>query len=168
MSDSVPPHRWQPTRLPGPWDSPGKNTGVGCHFLLQCMKVTSEREVAQSCQTLRDPMDCSPPGSSVNGIFQARVLEWVAIDFSIVQLGQDKPQCFDFIFQYMRMRIEPMLKDYCKDKGNHNWLKESIQASFVVIIISVMNIYLLSISLSRLSASGRQNSWHVYFGVTTG
>ena len=68
--------RWQPTRLPRPWDSPGKNTGVGCHFLLQCMKVKSESEVAQSCPTLSDPMDCGPPGSSVHGIFQARVLEW--------------------------------------------------------------------------------------------
>ena len=74
------PHRWQPTRLPHPWDSPGENTGVGCHFLLQCMKVRSEREVAQSCLTLS--MDCSPPGFSIHGIFQARVLEWVAIAFS--------------------------------------------------------------------------------------
>ena len=82
MSDSVWPHRRQPTRLPRPWDSPGKNTGVGCHFLLQCMKVKSEREVAQSCLTLSDPMDFSPPGSSVHGIFQARVLEWGAIAFS--------------------------------------------------------------------------------------
>ena len=82
MSDSVRPHRRQPTRLPRPWDSPGKNTGVGCHFLLQCMKVKSESEVAQSCPTLRDPMDCSLPGSSVHGIFQARVLEWGAIAFS--------------------------------------------------------------------------------------
>ena len=63
-------------------DSPGKNTGVGCHFLLQCMKVKSESEVAQSCLTLSDPMDCSPRGSSVHGIFQARVLEWGAIAFS--------------------------------------------------------------------------------------
>ena len=83
MSDSVRPHRRQPTRLPYPWDSPGKNTGVGCHFLLQCMKVKSESEVAQSCPTLSDPMDCSLPGSSNPGIFQARVLEWVAIAFSI-------------------------------------------------------------------------------------
>ena len=74
------PHRRQPTRLPHPWDSPGKNTGVGCHFLLQCMKVKSE--VAQSCPTLSDPMDCSPPGSSIHGIFQARVLEWGAMAFS--------------------------------------------------------------------------------------
>ena len=76
------PHRGQSTRLPRPWDSPGKNTGVGCHFLLQCMKVKSESEVAQSCPTLSDPRDCSPPGSSIHGIFQARVLEWGAIAFS--------------------------------------------------------------------------------------
>ena len=83
MSDSVQPHRRQPTRLPRPWDSPGKNTGVGCHFLLQCRKVKSESEVTQSCPTLSDPMDCSLPGSSVHGIFQARVLEWGAFAFSI-------------------------------------------------------------------------------------
>ena len=82
MSDSVRPHRQQTTRLPHPWDSPGKNTGVGCHFLLQCVKVKRESEVSQSCLTLRDPMDCSLPGSSVHGIFQARVLEWGAIAFS--------------------------------------------------------------------------------------
>ena len=82
MSDSVQPHRWQPTRLPRPWDSPGKNTGVGCHFLLQCMKVKSESEVTQLCPTLHNPMDCSLPGSSTHGIFQARVLEWGAIAFS--------------------------------------------------------------------------------------
>ena len=72
MSDSVRPHRQQPTRLPCPWDSPGKNTGVGCHFLLQCMKVKSESEVTQSCLTLSDPMDCSLPGSSVHGIFPGK------------------------------------------------------------------------------------------------
>ena len=74
----------QPTRLPCPWDSPGKNTGVGCHFFLQCMKVKSESEVAQSCPTLSDPMNYSPPGSSVYGIFQAGVLEWGAIAFSVL------------------------------------------------------------------------------------
>src|SRR5574337_961903 len=82
MSDSVRPQRQQPTRLPRPWDSPGKNTGVGCHFLLQCMKVKSESEVTQSCPTLLDPMDHSLPGSSIHGILQARVLEWGAIAFS--------------------------------------------------------------------------------------
>ena len=78
------PHRRQPTRLPRPWGSPGKNTGVGCHFLLQCRKVKSESEVAQLCPTFSNPMDCSLPGSSIHGIFQARVLEWGAIAFSII------------------------------------------------------------------------------------
>jgi len=77
VSDSVRPRRRQPTRLHRPWDSLGKITGVGCHVLLQCMKVKSESEVAQSCLTLSDPTDCSPPGSSIHGVFQARVLEWV-------------------------------------------------------------------------------------------
>ena len=89
MSDSVRPHRRQPTRLRRPWDSPGKNTGVGCHFLLQCMKVKSESEVAQSCPTLSDPMDRGLPGSSVHGIFQARVLEWDAIAFSDVMVSSE-------------------------------------------------------------------------------
>ena len=78
MSDSVRPH---------PWDSLGKNTGVGCHFLLQCIKVKSESEVTQSCPTLHDPMDSSLPGSSIHGIFQARVLEWVAIRLFVANLG---------------------------------------------------------------------------------
>ena len=82
VSDSVWPHRRQPTRIPRPWDSPGKNTGVGCHFLLQCRKVKSESEVAQPCPTPSNPMDCSLPGSSIHGIFQARLLEWVDIAFS--------------------------------------------------------------------------------------
>ena len=82
MSDSVPPHRRQPTRPRSPWDSPGKNTAVACHFLLQCMKGKSESEVAKLCPTPSDPMDCSPPGSSIHGIFQARVLEWGATAFS--------------------------------------------------------------------------------------
>ena len=77
--DSVRPYRWKPTRLPRPWDSPSKNTGVGCHFLLQCMKVKSESEVAQLCPTPSDPMDCSLPGSSIHGISQARLLEWGAM-----------------------------------------------------------------------------------------
>ena len=85
MSDPVWPHRQQPTTLLCPWDSPGKNTGVGCHFLLQCMKVKSESEVTQSCPTLSDPTDYSPPHSSIHGILQARVLEWVAVSFSLTE-----------------------------------------------------------------------------------
>ena len=93
------------TRLPRPWDSPGKNTGVGCHFLLQCMKVKSESKVTQSCPTLSDPMDCSLPGSSIHGIFQAKVLEWGAIAFSVqpyskylikkIKLGNAEKSCFN-------------------------------------------------------------------------
>ena len=82
VSDSVRPHRRQSTRLPCTWDSPGKNTGVGCHFPFQCIKVKSESEVAQSCPTLSNPVDCSLPGSSIHGIFQARVLEWGAVAVS--------------------------------------------------------------------------------------
>ena len=98
MCDSVRPHRWQPTRLHRPWDSPGKNTGVGCHFLLQCVKVKSESEAAQSCPTLHHPMDCSLPVSSVHGISQARVLEWGTITFSNI---------FLLINNYLLNKIEP-------------------------------------------------------------
>ena len=89
MSDSVRPQRRQPTRLPRPWDSPGKNTGVGCHFLLQCRKVKNQSEFAQSCPTLSKPMDCSLPGSSIHGVFQARELERGAIAFSGVHGLED-------------------------------------------------------------------------------
>ena len=88
VSNFVQPCGLQPTRLLCPWDFPGNRTGVGCHFLLQCRKVKSESEVAQSCLTLRDPMDSSLPGSSAHGIFEARVLEWGAIAFSYDQPRQ--------------------------------------------------------------------------------
>ena len=104
---SVRPHRRQPTRLRHPWDSSGKNTGVGCHFLLQCMKMESESEVTESCPTLKYPLDCSPPGSYVHGSFQARVLEWGAIAFSVaflmppsIQLPQREFILFYFIGGY--------------------------------------------------------------------
>ena len=86
LCPTLQPHRRPPTRLPRPWDSPGKNTGVGCHCLLQCMKVKSESEVTQLCPTVSDLMHCSLPGSSIHGIFQARVLEWGAIAFSELNL----------------------------------------------------------------------------------
>ena len=101
MSDSVRPQRRHPARLPHAWDSPGKNTGVGCHFLLQCRKVKSESEVAQLCLTLRDPMDCSLPGSSVHGIFQARVLEWVAIAFSNTWKGKVKRKSLSRVWLFV-------------------------------------------------------------------
>ena len=104
MSDSVQPHRRQPTRLPRPWDSSGKSTGVGCHFLLQCMKVKSASEAAQSCLTLCDPMDCSPPGSSIHGSFQARVLEWGAIAFSHLHARSSKYSCWLIILFFSKAR----------------------------------------------------------------
>ena len=102
MSDSVQPHRRQPTRLPHPWDSPGKNTGVGCHFLLQCRKVKSKSEDAQSCPTLSDPIDCSLPGSPVHGTFQARVLEWGAIAFSYRNINKNCKSLHVFVFFSVR------------------------------------------------------------------
>ena len=109
------PHRRQPTRLPCPWDSPGRNTGVSCHFLLQCMKVKSESEDAQSCPTLRDPMDCSLPGSSVHEIFQARVLEWVAIAFSeyvckFAKLSGHRTRKYHLSFQPQRSTMPKSVK----------------------------------------------------------
>ena len=122
MSNSVQPHRQQPTRLPRPWDSPGKNTGVGCHFLLQCMKVKSESEVPQSCPTLSDPMDCSLPGSSVHGIFQAGVLEWGAkvnrtvpvFKELLVCLGREKPpSSIKFYMGYIAI-LSPLFESFRK------------------------------------------------------
>ena len=110
VSDSVRPHRRQPTRLPRRWASPGKNTGVGCHFLLQCLKVKSESEVAQSCLTLSVSMDCSLPDFSVQGIFQARVLEWGAIAFSNIYVYVNRWMCiyvcvYTYIYIYIYMCV---------------------------------------------------------------
>ena len=123
MSDSVQPHRWQPTRLPRPWDSPGKNTGVGCHFLLQCMKVKSESEVTQLCPTLHDPMDCLLPGSSIHGIFQASVLEWGAIAFSIYTIKYYSAiKKNTFVLVLMRwMQLEPIIQSEVSQKEKHQY-----------------------------------------------
>ena len=96
-----------PTRLRHPWDSPGKNTGVGCHFLLQCIEVKCESEVIQSSLILRDPMDCSLPGSSIHGIFQARVLEWGAIAFS------DFPLVVTKVCECINSSLVITVKSYC-------------------------------------------------------
>ena len=137
-ADSVQPHRWQPTRLPCPWDSPGKNTGVGCHFLLQCMKVKvkNESEVSQLCPTLSDPMDCSSPGSSVHGILEARVLEWGAIAFSKIISIYNYNYIRPFLVAQMVKNMSAMRKtwvwplswDYPLEDGNphqHSCLGES-------------------------------------------
>ena len=116
MSYFVRPRRWQPARLPYPWDSPGNNTGVGSHFLLQCMKVKSQSEVAQLCPTLSDPMDCSLPDSSFHGIFQARVLEWGAIAFSRIlgylDLNEDFPQTWTGLMVLTHLTDEVSLLTY--------------------------------------------------------
>ena len=115
------PHRWLPSRLPRPWDSGGKNTGVGCHFLLQCVKVKSESEVAQSCPTLSDPMDHSLPGSSTHGIFQARVLEWGAIAFSDTGiLFNHKNKIMPFAATWVQLEMS-VLSEVRKRKTNTIW-----------------------------------------------
>ena len=131
VSGSVWPHRRQPTRLPRPWDSPGKNTGVGCHFLLQCMNVKSESEVAQLCPTLRNPMDCSPPGSSVHGIFQARVLEWGAIAFSI------------FIYTWNQK-----INEQIKQKYNCRYRKQTWELGRVMVLRSTQSLDFLSLPVT--------------------
>ena len=121
MSDSVRPRRRQPTRLLRPWDFPGKSTGVGCRFLLQCMKVKSGSEVAQSCPTLSDPMDCSPPGSCVYGILQARLLEWVAISVD---------KCFpNLCIIRANQKLSPVGRNGVKYKGKY-YIQKGILLSF--------------------------------------
>ena len=104
---------------PHPWDSPGKNTGVGCHFLLQCMKVKGESEVTQSCPTLSDPMDCSLPGSSVHGIFQARVLECGDIAFSKIRSSIPIKQQFPFPPSPQPL-VTPVLLSVCMNLTTFN------------------------------------------------
>ena len=122
------PHRRQPTRLPRPWDSLGKNTGVGCHFLLQCMKVKSESEVAQSCPTLSDPMDCSLTGSSVHGIFQARVLQWDAIAFSdstcdLSLSAFSWPSCAQILSTLHEFPKGTSQKSWCMPELKNHWFR---------------------------------------------
>ena len=161
MSDPVQPHRRQPTRPPHPhpWDSPGKSTGVGCHFLLQCMKVKSQSEVAQSCPTLSNPMDCSPPGSSVHGILQARVLEWGAIAFS-----HFKHQVLFYTFsKALGQRIDifsspsPILLSHCCLSNKSSCLSDSLRIVFtcdyIVTHAYVWAAYHISQFISYLSKS---------------
>ena len=118
MSDSVQPHRQQPTRLRHPWDSPGRNTGVGCHFLLQRMKVKRESEVTQSCPTLSDPMDCSLPGSSVHGIFQAGVLEWVDVYSLYIQGKGGRRLQVNLYKSIITIGKAPLLPSGLPDRGS--------------------------------------------------
>ena len=153
------PHRRQPTRLHHPWDSPGKNTGVSCQFLLQCMKVKSKREVAQSCPTLRDPMDCSLPGSSVHGTFQARVLEWGAIAFSaFVAATYENPLT---ITDFVDVQSCPTLFDP---------MDCSLPGSSILGILQTRTLEWVALSFSRgFSQPGDQtllDRWILYYWVT--
>ena len=113
MSDSVLPHKRQPTRLPRPWDSPGKNTGVGCHFLLQCMKVKSESEITQSCLTLSDPMDYSPPGPPFMGF--SRQEHWSGLPLPYIVSAQSM-SCEILSFHESREITKNEASDKSKDK----------------------------------------------------
>ena len=128
------PHRRRPTRLPRPWDSPGKNTGVGCHFLLQCMKVKSESEVALSCPTLRDPMDCSLPGSSIHEIFQVRVLEWGAIAFSV--------PAHNHVNKWNRWRINNFMWLFLYSFWVSQCLSSQLFKNFLVVVTQYYNLIL--------------------------
>ena len=130
MSNSVRPRRWQSIRLLRPWDSPGKNTGAGCHFLLQCMKVKSGSEVAQSCLTPSDPMDCSLPDSSTHGIFQARVLEWGATAFSDIYKTEIKKSSIFRKKRYTYISVE-ILKMFNKTGKDMEQLELSNLAVYV-------------------------------------
>ena len=140
MSNSVQPHRPKPTKLPNPWDSPGKNIGVGCPFLLQCMKGKRGREVAQSCPILSNPMDCSPPGSSVRGIFQARVLEWGAIILALTLI------LFPYLIllPFMNFLISPIIvkTESYYSRWNIDWIYQ-----FGGIGSSLLNNSLISLSI---------------------
>ena len=157
MSDSGRPHRQQPTRPHHPWDSPGKNTGVGCHFLLQCMKVKSESEVAQSCPTLSDPMDRSLPGSSIHGIFQARVLEWGAIAFSACCL---KPKTKHLMWSgQAHLENLPMLRS--TDLGPYSYL----QIPFCHIIMGIIFNHIHAFCPHLRGDYARSCLQHIFLGT---
>ena len=159
--------RCQPTRLPCPWDSPGKNIGVGCHFLLQCMKVKSESEVAQSCPTLRDPMDCSLPGSSVCGIFQARVLEWSDIVFSMLFTeGETKTLILPHVGGWLHKLIFPSsVTSYPQKllllswKPFSSWVSPWILATYN---FSKILSHLSSYFISAATPSERGGNWNLH------
>ena len=162
MSDSARPHRWQPNRLLRPWDSPGKNTGVGCHFLLQCMKVKSESEVAQSCPTLCNPMDCSLPGSSVHGIFQARALEWGAIDMTTGSLFLNHHCTFDCHHKLVKLSYKEwsLLRSsyFCSE----NKYTEAVNTVLWITLRTATNaqiLMLITVMCAVLSHSVMSDSW---------
>ena len=156
LADSVRPRRRQPTRLPRPWDSPGKNTGVGCHCLLQCMKMKSEREVVQSCPTLRNPMDCSPPGSSIPGVLQARTLEWAASYSYVNTVGSLYPQVLHIWIQSVidQKHSEKNFQKVPKSQTSICCMQTPIYIQFTLYL---HNIYIESSIINNLEMN--QNLW---------
>ena len=146
------PHRQQPTRLPRPWDSPGKNSGVGCHFLLQCMKGKSESEIAQSCPTLCDPMVCSLPGSSVHGIFQARVLEWGAIAFSM-----KRHRNFIYICHHFYIDKENWIKSLIKLEKSYNFIKLRLFHNWLLFCVVELCLSAMDVELAWFIISDGSN-----------
>ena len=144
MSDSVRPHRQKPIRLLCPWDSPGKNTGVGYHFLLQCMKVKTESEVSQSCPTLSNPME-SLPGFSIHGIFQARVLEWVAIAFS----EPANRYLFNSLQHARSQPVSALGEQACGESLLQEPLSGSPSASTPPSLLCIFSLPLLGVSVKR-------------------
>ena len=123
------PHRRQPTRLPRPWDSPGKNTGVGCHFLFQCMKVKSEREVTQSSPTLSDPMDCSLPGSSVHGF--SRQEYWSGVPLPSPEQTPYLPQNVELEL-YVQLRVWLCFPCFCRSAAQ-KWKRTfNVERNFIL------------------------------------
>ena len=110
MSDSVRPHGRQPTRLPRPWDSPGKNTGVGCHFLLQCMKVKSESEVAQLCQLLATPWAAAHQAPPSMGFSRQEYWSGVPLPSPIFILWNIILKYKEIIYATTRMNLEKYTK----------------------------------------------------------
>ena len=137
VSNSVRPQRWQPTWLPRPWDSPGKNTGVGCHFLLQCMKVKSESEVAQSCPTLSDPMDCSLPGSSVHGI--SRQEYWSGLSISSSHILILFQWDVETLLLHRFIPLSPFLCYYCYIYFTCTSINVKKNQQYLVIVINLYN-----------------------------
>ena len=148
MSDSVRPHRQMPTRLPSPWDSPGKNTGVGCHFLLQCRKVKSESEVVQSCLTLSRPMDCSLPDSSIHGISRQEYWSGVPLPspVSILVVPNSFPS---FPWNPLQLDSGPRDNQYSSFCCQWNSSQSSCYSSYLIAAL-IVNPFLFSRTPSSL------------------
>ena len=163
MSDSGRPHRRQSTRLPRPWDSPGKNTGVGCHFLLQCRKVESQSEVVQSCLTLSDPTDCSLPGSSVHGIFQARGLSQLLCAPKASMVIFDLPSINEHTLKSPCSEASHRLFSKMESSLNIVWSQDNNSLRISYNFLFLINFYWSIAALQCcVSFYCKVNQWYIY------